>query len=295
MSLLARELVYDLGEIEPNFFVSSKTPSSDWMKLNINGHGSTLRDRADIALTTSSLDIEVYRRLLSETLNLLPRACTVLELGAGDGRITHELLKLGFTNIIAVECHPESAKQLYNSLSPTQRKFVQVVCADVLDLNIPENSIDALVSIEVLCYLNKKFEKRLEHFAKALAPNGIITHSELMQEGNLYYAIAFEDKNKIESLLQKKWAKSNVTIRVFTKDEMQYIYKQCGLKMLESHPISSLHGFLSAANHRLGKDDVEVEQALLKAFPLLNGDCMPRAMYFSGKKLNISFKSKDTL
>ncbi|WP_421900075.1 class I SAM-dependent methyltransferase [Maridesulfovibrio sp.] len=287
MSITPLDLAQDLVEIEPNFFATNKIPASEWMRLNANETGVTLCERAKIAMTTSSLDLPLYKKYLEQNLADLDRSACIMELGAGDGRITHELLRMGFSNIIAVEGQIQSIKRLYSSLDEEQLTRVRLICADVLDLSLAESSVDTIVSIETLCCLNDDFEKAMTHLSQSLTPKGRIIHAELMQEGNLFYALAFDDKDKIKSLLEGKTPTHFGAVRVFENNEMEQIYRQCGLTTIEKHAIPSLHGFLSRAYPRLGKEDPEVINLLQQTQSTLGHNDLARAMYFVAGKASI--------
>lgn len=94
------DLANDAKEILPGLWLSGENMRCSWIKHYADKRGVRLRTRTSCGLSTSALDFAIYRKLLTQTLSAVPRSGCILELGAGDGRITRELLSLGFEHII---------------------------------------------------------------------------------------------------------------------------------------------------------------------------------------------------
>lgn len=157
-----------------------------------------------------------------------------------------------------------------------------MLCADISNLLLPINRLDAIVSIETLYYLNHRFEEFLTKAAKSIKPNGIIAHSELLLQGNLLYALAFQDEEKIRSILQRQWQTPHGHGRLFTEDEMEKIYSNLNLNIQTKYGLSSTHGFISAAWQRFTESSPNMENILFQANNMLEELNIYRAMFFAG-------------
>jgi 16S rRNA (adenine1518-N6/adenine1519-N6)-dimethyltransferase len=90
-------------------------------------------------------------RVLAREASLLePRGRTVLEIGAGDGRLTSSLLRAGAKKVIAFEMDPEFAEIL-------KAKFktgVEVVCGDFLESDLSFFEPKGLVAGNIPYYIS---------------------------------------------------------------------------------------------------------------------------------------------
>jgi 23S rRNA (adenine-N6)-dimethyltransferase len=77
------------------------------------------------------LDSRWITRLIEDAH--IRRGDLVIDIGAGDGRITSQLLERG-ASVIAVELHPDRATELRRRFA---HQDVVVVCADASDLRLP--------------------------------------------------------------------------------------------------------------------------------------------------------------
>ncbi|KAM7267532.1 hypothetical protein ACFE04_009698 [Oxalis oulophora] len=129
-------------------------------------------------LDSNAADLDKEER--PEVLSMLPpyEGKSVLELGAGIGRFTSELVKKA-GHVLAIDFIESAIKK--NEISNGHHKNVSFMCADVTspNLKIPDESIDMIFSNWLLMYLSdQEVEDLAAKMVKWLKPGGYIFFRE---------------------------------------------------------------------------------------------------------------------
>jgi len=191
------------------------------------GDGVALSERAKIELTTAHFETPIYERAVGAALADMPPG-PLLELGAGDGRITRMLLARWQGPVLACDCNQAALARLHAALSQEERQRIVLLCCGIKELPLPAASVSGIVAIETLYYLGREFEAALQVLARSLRPGGRLVHAEPTLEGWLLYCVAVDD-----------WAGALATAgegavetryRGFTPEQMRSLHAACGLR-----------------------------------------------------------------
>ncbi len=193
--------------------------------------GVSLFDRAKLELTTSHFETGIYRAFLEQALPEVPPGM-VLEIGAGDGRITRILCEYREGVILACDCNRPALSRLYHALAPRDRDRVLVLCSSIEDLPLSKLSLAGTVAIESLYYLGPLFEETLASLAHQVVPGGRLIHAEPTLEGYLIYCLAIGDWEG--ALTAAENGKVETSYRGFSRAEVERIHDECGWRTLNS-------------------------------------------------------------
>jgi cyclopropane fatty-acyl-phospholipid synthase-like methyltransferase len=193
--------------------------------------GVRLTERAKIELTTSYYETKLYEKTIRKVISKIPEGM-ILELGAGDGRITRMLLDNWCGSILACECNKPALERLHASLSAEDRQRLLLLCGSIEDLQLKYVSFSAIVAIEVLHYLGASFNAFFARLASALEPNGKLVHSEATAEGWLLYCLAIDDWDGALIAAEQHLVENRFP--GFTPDEIKSVYEKSGLRLIET-------------------------------------------------------------
>lgn len=113
--------------------------------------------------------------LYDSLFELLPQEPMILEVGAGTGQATRDLLARG-ASVHAVEIGPKTAAKLRSTLPGNQ---LRVTVGDFEELEIPSSSADALFSATAYHWISPKAQT--DRPASLLRPGGVVAIVDLIQ------------------------------------------------------------------------------------------------------------------
>jgi ubiquinone/menaquinone biosynthesis C-methylase UbiE len=120
--------------------------------------------------------------LLVEALKLEP-GCTAADIGAGTGYFTRRLArKVGATGkVYAVDIQPEMLILLTNKMAELKIRNVQPVLGTITDPQLPTNSVDLVLMVDVYHEFSHPFEM-VEAICRSLKPGGRLVFVEYRAE-----------------------------------------------------------------------------------------------------------------
>lgn len=108
---------------------------------------------------------------------------TIMDLGAGTGRLTLEILKLKPKQIIAVD----PSKEMLSRLHKIKNKFFMVILGKAEKLPFKNEEFDIITSLRLFEHLESKtFVRSINEISRVLKPNGLLiinTVNKLSLEG----------------------------------------------------------------------------------------------------------------
>jgi SAM-dependent methyltransferase len=226
--------------------------------------GTHFHERMQVPYTMSALDAPVYHALIRDSAP--PQLSRViLDLGAGDGRNTEPLLAAGYEMVIAVDAVASSLSRLRARLEtehPEWLPHLLLVQCDIRHVPLKSASVDLIVAIETLYYLNEDYAAGLAECRRLLRGNGRLLTSERSWEGALLTHLLYGGVGEMCRLRDSRdvWdgdAADRVRSRAFTEPELLFALRDAGFRPIHSKGLSVLAlvlGYLRG-NDRLSEAD----------------------------------------
>ncbi|KXF81914.1 class I SAM-dependent methyltransferase [Enterovibrio coralii] len=151
------------------------------------------------ALVDFNLEISV-----SDFLASVPVGAKVLDFGCGYGRVTHQIVELGYSNVIGVD---SSKEMISRGLSEYPLLDLRYLSSDVLPFS--DNEFDSIVTCAVFTCIPEQNtrEKVLRELRRVLKPNGVIYLAEFCSEHSRRFvsgagvSMWHSEKRELETLL----------------------------------------------------------------------------------------------
>lgn len=124
-----------------------------------------------------------------------------VDIGCGTLRVTKQLLKLGFNNVIAIDLLPDAMLYGYSKLSDQDKKRVTLVTADVRFLPLVDRSCNLVFSLELFEHIDAPLlllldiERVLKYDAVAVINTwnalGVSNRANISTKSKFYYENGF--------------------------------------------------------------------------------------------------------
>jgi len=243
------------------FSVPEDDPSISWYT---DVGGTNFDDRIKIPYTMSSLDIPIYKKYIRELLSENDDGF-IADLGAGDGRITEELLRAGAKHVVATDAVYASLQRLQRRLSKMNPELLEnlaLIQSDFRTIPLQSESIHLLFAIEAFCFLNEDYTAALKECRRLLQKGGRALISERSWEGAMVTCLLYSGiKQMLETgrtgYMIDGFGNDMLRSRCFTEQELLEILQSHGLQPLrcEGTPILSiLLGYLRGEGKIPGTD-----------------------------------------
>jgi SAM-dependent methyltransferase len=278
LALLDMGLLHGCTRLAPGLYQGPGRARRANLAAFRDSEGVGLNERAKLEFSTAHFETPLYECAVAKALEAMP-AGPVLELGAGDGRITRMLLSRWTGPVLACDCNLPALQRLRAGLPEAERNRLVILCEGIEDLPLPPATLAGVVAIEVLYYLGAGFEAALARLAAALVPGGRMVHAEPTLEGWLLYCLAVDDWDG--ALAAACQGKVERAYRGFTPEEMRTLYAGCGLALLETSRTPLMNILL--VNRLLRSSLPEIRrQELLRTIRSAAGICQtPRCVIYT--------------
>ena len=173
------------------------------------------------------------------------KGCKILEVGAGTGRYSIALAKMGF-DVTAVELVEKNLEVLKKNAKGL--KNIKAYQGDALKLDFADNSFDLVLNLGPLYHLfNKKDKMRaIKESVRVCKPNGIcmfayLTHSSVVWE----YGVRKGEANKLINYFDKDFRIKDIPSEVFSCyyiDEFKKQFDKLNTSYLTNLTTDSLFG-----------------------------------------------------
>ncbi|MDY6892966.1 MAG: class I SAM-dependent methyltransferase [Chloroflexota bacterium] len=235
--------------------------------------GTTLRELQSSHLHLAYWETPYYKNAIQNWVSNLAQSDSVaLDVGCGDGRFTDSLIKCGVGRVVASDCNLHSLESLalHASKNGYSDKLL-LIQSDAEKVPLHKNSLDIVLSIGVLYYLNERFESGLSSILSLLKEGGHFIASEPDLEGCSLKALIFEGIEDFVLTLKGKMFTETVNgvpfkFRTFDRDEIKHIYNEHGLDILSSHGLSIFPSLLAIGKSRsmFNEDDLAANEENLR-------------------------------
>ena len=256
----------------------AKTPG---LELYERLGGTRLRVLQHEPYTLAYWETRLYRGHIADLLERagfsseLRRSSIAVDLGSGDGRFTEYLLELGFGKVIAVDNNYASLRSLAEYVSGKGlRHRVAMIRSDIIDVPLKRESIDLVLAIEALYYLNEGYEDGLRKVHSILRNGGYLLESEPDTEGMAFKTLVFEDFDAFLDTLETGYFPEtyhgvSMRFRSFTLRDLTDIHRRLGFSVIEERglPLFPLFVRILQLRGAISEDALrDAEERLHKAF-----------------------------
>lgn len=242
-----------IGEIDQGilrFPVAREAPAVQYYRALGGAH---FHERSTIPFAMSALDTPVYQEYLRE---FVPdsRDALVVDVGGGDGRHAAALLKKGFKRVLVVDA---VAAALYRfrarvlAENPQWLDRLVLIECDVRTMPLASDSVDWVMAIESLYYLNEEYEQGLAECNRIMRPRARLLLADRSYEGALltrllYYGGVKAMLDTVET--REMWdgeGHLRVRTRFFLRDELEALIANQGFEIIQWGGISAFSLLLS--------------------------------------------------
>jgi len=127
----------------------------------------------------------------------------VLDLGCADGTIAHDLLKLGFEQLVSTDILASGVATLERSLADEDRERALLIVDDLLRLPFPDASFGTVIAWGILS-VSGDFDRALELAWSWVEPGGHLLFAEPLLEQALVYALVRGDLEEFRRISSER-------------------------------------------------------------------------------------------
>jgi ubiquinone/menaquinone biosynthesis C-methylase UbiE len=206
-------------------FLNISVYEKEWEKFDFLEKSSSL-------YYLKKFETEIYLEEMEKYLEKLKKNSLILDAGSGIGRFSIYFLKKGHC-VYLVDSSKKALSLSFYYLSKTGKKNFNLYLGEVEDLSyFKDNSFDATISMEVICYV-KNPEKALKELVRVTKKNGFIIISVEAKYGSIIYDTNiplkyFEATYRNSSI----YLKDKLYVNYYTEDSFKSLLKRFNLKIL---------------------------------------------------------------
>jgi|GEM_PF-3359673 ubiquinone/menaquinone biosynthesis C-methylase UbiE len=216
-----------------NKFLDNHLKEIDEHMRSLIKNGINIGQRYDNAILRQGNEKDLDITTALNSMHKIKDDDVIVDLGCGTLRITKELLKRGFKNVIAIDLLSELMLYGYEKLRDEEKKNVLLVKADVRFLPLKESSVDHVISLELFEHIDAPLLLLLD-LKRLLRNDGIAVintwnASEIRsrwvvkKKGNSYYENGFYYRlYKVDEL---KKTLDKITVDYFIRPHAFYSFR----------------------------------------------------------------------
>ena len=229
---------YSPGSVRTTFRVYRDTPvQRQSVSDDRKGYDTQRNHFSHAALLRPAPDREMY----------LPFGATVLEVGPGIGNYTERMIESGHP-VIALDLSGEQLQALRRNLEGPgfPREKLTTIEADVLDIPLPESSVDAAVCFGgPLSYVFDAAPQAVTEMLRVLRPGGALLVS-VMTPGWIHSwkdsivkqlgEDGFKEILRTGDVFHQKWLnRGGHLFRAYTPESLERLLTRCGATVVDMH------------------------------------------------------------
>ena len=231
--------------------------------------------RATIPFTTTAREEPQYRTYIQRVVQKWGPLSLVLDLGCGDGRFTQWLLALGVKQVIASDIDSLNLRRLEQHLGKDQHNRTLILQADLFELPLKPQAVQAIFAIGLLNALGSKFEEVCRMLRNFVPAGGLLANSEPTLEGSLLYALVRHDLDEFVEVAQTYTKAVDIEgdkskrVPVFEDGVVPAMLACSGFQVVETYGISVLPSLVFGGLFRMRQYDQDVKLKLVSLVDLL--------------------------
>jgi SAM-dependent methyltransferase len=215
--------------------------------------GAHFNERSSAAYAMTTLDTPSYHGYLRR---VAPRGrnAVVVDVGGGDGRNALPWLEWGYNKVVVIDPVTTALWRFRDRVAarnPSWLDRLLLIEGDARALPLASGCADRVLAIESLSYLNEDFERGLRECRRIMQPDALLLLADRDYEGALLARLFYY--GGVAAMLEMGGSRhlwdgigeKRVRSRCFTSAELIAVIKGEGLRVLESHGISSFSLILS--------------------------------------------------
>ena len=234
--------------------------------------GTRLFERSREPQATSFYETIAYNRIFEEFLGNTPRDDVVLDFGCGDGRMLDWLLKKGFKHIIATDLSIHGILRYKRGMSKQAKSRVLFMQTSGWLLPLRKNSINTIISIEVVCYSKDSYKEDIRRLNDLLVDDGSLVLSEATREGAMLFFLVNHDLENFSGVLfsdiKREFTESgSLKSRVFRRGALKSLLVSEGFMIEDELGVSCFPNLVVAAFRNAGRripKDIQAELEHMK-------------------------------
>jgi SAM-dependent methyltransferase len=150
-----------------------------------------LRYNGKLTMNSHGMMFPMENPHFTQVMSLMNKTKPVLDLAVAYGFTTKKLLDNGFQKVIANDLEEKHLQELWQTVSEDQKKYLELMPGNVLDMEFDKESIAGIIAIKLLHFIHGNDVRKLfKKFHDWLQPGGmffILNFCILMLIAYLFY------------------------------------------------------------------------------------------------------------
>lgn len=217
--------------------------------------GAFLRNLKNVQNHQINWETPYYNSIINSYLNDWDLSSgIILDLGCGDGRFAELLLKNGAKKIVCIDFDLRLLQNFASFLKENNfEENVLLIHSGWENLPLKVNTISLVIAIGVLYYSNNRYEEAVRVVHDLLLNDGVAIIGEPDMEGFLIRSLFLDGlKGMIDTFKTRSFRESSdesaPKFRLFTENELKYIYKNGGFEIVDLKGITMFHNLIRVLN-----------------------------------------------
>jgi ubiquinone/menaquinone biosynthesis C-methylase UbiE len=210
-----------------------------------------------------------YRALVEKTVASVDHCGSIIDLGAGDGRITQMLLGSTSANVISLDFHGPSIQRLNANVSDSDKERHISALGPVESLPVVNSFFDVLTCVEVLMTVKDR-QLVLSRIKEWLRPGGATLIIEPAIEGSIVYALLASDHDEVQRIISRNQREDEIgqarlSVRLATKQTLRDELIATGMTVEYEESISAGAALLLSEFNNNGTEIGPVELEMISS------------------------------
>jgi ubiquinone/menaquinone biosynthesis C-methylase UbiE len=179
-----------------------------------------------------ALEKKIYSNIMRPFLDRIPRCSNIIDAGGGIGRFAIDLARMGH-KIQLVDSSKTALKKALKYFQEAGLTNFGLHLGDVANLSIfPDNSFDAALAIELICYCDTP-EEATRELVRVTKENGLVVISVEGKYGGMLSDPSVS-LDKIPKILKNDLLclKDHLYVHYYTPNSLKNLLEKCGIEII---------------------------------------------------------------